>query len=391
MRKPRSSNRAPQPGSLVMTLPRSLLCLFASLVVALSSARAQSPADAPLRIAIVGATHAHLGFLLGRHNKTDVTLTGIYEPNAALSKRIAERYHLADSLFYTDLNKMLDSTKPEAAVAFGSVWEHLAAVEACAPRGIHVMVEKPLAVNLEHAARMEQLARQYHIQLLTDYETSWYPTTAKTHELVNDGNYVGAIRRLVAHDGHQGPKALGVSAEFLDWLTDPVQNGGGALVDFGCYGANLMTWLMKGQPPVSVTAVTQHFQPAVYPKVDDDATIIVSYPSAVGVIQASWNWPFNRKDLEVYGDSGYVITQDATRMRVRNASSRNEEAMEVTVGDVPVYVDPFTYFADVIRGKVKVPAFGPYSLENNLMVVGILDAARESARTGKAAPFKTAP
>lgn len=363
-----------------------LLAVFAS-----SGARAQVPADAPLRLAIVGATHAHLGFILGRQNKTDVTLVGIYEANAALSKRIAQRYHLEDSLFHTDLNEMLNSTKPEAAVAFGSVYEHLAAVEACAPRGIHVMVEKPLAVNLEHAARMEQLARQYHIQLLTDYETSWYPTTAKTHELVNEGDYVGAIRRMVIHDGHQGPKALGVSPEFLAWLTDPVQNGGGALIDFGCYGANLMTSLMNGQAPVSVSAVTQHFQPAVYPKVDDDATIVVSYPAAVGVIQASWNWPFNRKDMEVYGTAGYVITQDATQMRVRNAASKDEQALEVTARDVPVYLDPFTYFAEVIRGKVKVPAFGLYSLENNVMTVGILDAARESARTGKAVPFKAAP
>lgn len=374
-----------------MTFRHFVQCLFAALLAVSRGAGAQIPTDAPLRIAIVGATHAHLGFLLGRQHKTDVTLAGIYEPNAALSKRIAERYHLDASLFYTDLDQMLDSAKPEAAVAFGSVREHLAAVEACAPRGIHVMVEKPLAVNLEHARRMEQLARQYHVQLLTDYETSWYPTTAKTHELVTDGNYVGAIRRLVVHDGHQGPKALGVSPEFLDWLTDPVQNGGGALVDFGCYGANLMTYLLNGQPPVSVTAVTRHFQPTVYPKVDDDATIVVSYPSAVGVIQASWNWPFNRKDLEVYGESGYVIAQDGTHLRRRNASSRQEEAMEVNARDVPVEPDPFTYFAGVIRGKIQVAAFSPYSLENNLLVVGILEAARESARTGQAVSFHPAP
>lgn len=367
--------------------PSSVLLVFLAILLASSPARA----EAPLRIVVIGATHAHLGFILGRQNKPDVTVTGIYEPNVALSKRIADQYHLDASLFYTDLDKMLDATKPEAAAAFGSVYEHLAAVEACAPRGIHVMVEKPLAVSSEHAERMEQLAKQHHIQLLTDYETSWYPTTVKTQELVNDENYVGGIRRMVIHDGHQGPKALGVSQEFLDWLTDPVQNGGGALVDFGCYGANLMTCLMKGQAPTSVTAVTQHFQPTVYPKVDDDATIVVSYPSAVGVIQASWDWPFSRKDMEVYGQTGYVIASDATHLRVRNASAKSEEATEVLAKDVPVYTDPFSYFADVIRGKIQAPPFGVYSLENNLMVVRILDAARESARSGRAVAFKPAP
>ena len=117
----------------------------------------------------------------------------------------------------------------------------------------------------------------------------------------------------MVHDGHQGPKEIGVNKEFFDWLTDPIQNGGGALVDFGCYGANLMTYLMQGQQPISVTAVTQHFKPGIYPEVDDEATIIVSYPTAQCIIQASWNWPFGRKDLEVYGQIGYIITKDNTQ------------------------------------------------------------------------------
>ncbi|WP_317196170.1 Gfo/Idh/MocA family protein [Hymenobacter siberiensis] len=63
---------------------------------------------------------------------------------------------------------------------------------------------------------------------------------------MNEDRALGDIRKMVAHDGHQGPKEIGVNAEFLAWLTDPVQNDGGALPDFGCYGADLMTWLMQG-------------------------------------------------------------------------------------------------------------------------------------------------
>ena len=358
--------------------------LLLLLMFTMRTAQAQTPDAAPLRVAIAGATHAHIAFILGRKNKTDVTIVGIFEPNRALSARLAKRYQLDTALFYTNLIKMLDAVKPEAAVAFGSIYEHMAVVEACAPRGIHVMVEKPLATNVAHALKMQQLAQRYKIQLLTDYETSWYPTTAKTYQLVNDSNYVGNIKKVVIHDGHQGPKEINVNQEFFDWLTDPVQNGGGALIDFGCYGANLMTYLTKGEMPLSVTAVTQHFKPAVYPKVDDDATIVVSYPGSVCVIQASWNWPFSRKDMEVYGQTGYAITIDNTRMRIRNTAAKQEQALEVTAKDISVYTDPFTYFHDVIRKKVEVPPYGLYSLENNLMVVRILEAARESARTGKA-------
>jgi predicted dehydrogenase len=322
-------------------------------------------------------------WILGRKDKGDVTLVGVYESNKELCERYIKRFNLNPNLFYTDLNKMLDAVKPEAVVAFGSIYEHLAAVEACAPRGVHVMVEKPLATNVAHAQKMQQLAKKHNIHLLTNYETSWYPTTEKTYQLVTDSNYVGNVKKVLIHDGHQGPKEIGVGKEFFDWLTDPVQNGGGALIDFGCYGANLMTYLMKGEEPVSVTAVTQQFKPAVYPKVDDEATIIVTYPTAQCIIQASWNWPFSRKDMEVYGDSGYIIASNSTTLRVRNAAVKTEQTKHVTSKDVAVYEDPFSYLADVLRARIKVPVNGLYSIENNVMVVRILEAARESAKTGK--------
>ncbi len=165
---------------------------------------------------------------------------------ASLQKSMPKSFKFDTALLYTNLDKMLDQVKPEAVVAFGSIYDHLAVVEACAPRGIDVMVEKPLATTMEYAVKMQDLALKYNIKLLTDYETSWYPSTAKSWQLVNDSNYVGTIRRVVIHDGHNGPKEIGCSKEFLDWLTDPVLNGGGAIMDFGCYGANLMTYLTHG-------------------------------------------------------------------------------------------------------------------------------------------------
>jgi predicted dehydrogenase len=342
----------------------------------------------PLRIGVAGMTHGHIGFLMNRKAKSDVQLVGVYEPNTEMALRYAKKYNFDSSLLYTNLDKMLDATKPEAVVAFGSIYDHLAVVEKCAPRGIHVMVEKPLATTVEAAVKMQQLANKYNIHLLTNYETSWYPSIAKTYQLVKDSAYIGNIKKVVIHDGHQGPKEIKVNPEFFDWLTDPVLNGGGALIDFGCYGANLMTWLMDGEKPVSVTAVTQQFKPDIYPKVDDEATIIVTYPTAQCIIQASWNWPFGRKDMEVYGNTGYIIQSDNTTMRLRSAEMNKEQMVQVTDKDIDVYTEPFAYLVDVIRGKIKVPKNGLYSAENNVMVVKILSAARESAKTGKTVKIK---
>lgn len=361
-------------------------CLL--LTLPLFKSHAQSVSTKPLRLAVVGATHGHFPWVLEREGKTDVELVGIYEQNQELMQDYAKRYGLRHDLIFRDLDKMLEEVKPEAVVVFGSIFEHLAAVEACAPRGIHVMVEKPLATNVAHAERMAQLARGNNIHLLTNYETSWYPVTEKTYQLVNDSNFVGGLKRVVVNTGHQGPKEIGVGPEFLAWLTDPVQNGGGALIDFGCYGANIMTYLMQGEEPVSVTAVTRQLKPDIYPEVDDDATIIISYPDAQCVIQASWNWPFSRKDMEVYGELGYLITEDKTTMRTRNRETGPEQSIQVTVAETGVYEDPFSYFADVISGKIQIPENGLYSLENNVMVVRILEAARESANSGRAVKFQ---
>lgn len=337
-----------------------------------------------LRVAVAGIDHGHVGWILGRKDHTDIELVGVYSADTALAKRYSKRFGFPENIIYSDLGKMLDAVKPQAVLGFGSVYSHLSVVEAAAPRGIHVMVEKPLAVSMEHATKMEALAKKNNIHLLTNYETSWYPSVAKSFQLVHDSAYVGAVRKVVIHDGHQGPKEIGCSPEFLAWLTDPVLNGGGALVDFGCYGANLMTYLVKGQQPVAVTAVARHFKPSIYPKVDDDATIIVDYPDAQCIIQASWNWPYSRKDMEIYGDKGYIFAPDKNTLKQGKSSA--PVVRNITTNDIAVYEDPFLYLRDVVYGKIK-PGNDLYSLANNLMVIKILSAAKESARTGKRVNF----
>lgn len=372
-----------------MKIKNFILILFLLASIQLTIGNPAIAQKKVVRIAVAGMTHGHISFILGRPDKGDFKLVGVCEPDHELAVNLSKRYKYSTDLIYSDLEKMLDEVKPEAVVAFGSIYDHLAVVKACAPRGIDVMVEKPLAVSMDHAKQMAALAEKYNIHLLTDYETSWYPSTAKSFQLVNDENYVGTLRKVVIHDGHQGPKEIGCDKYFLDWLTDPVLNGGGAIVDFGCYGANLMTALTKGETPLSVTAVTRQFKPDIYPKVDDDATIVVSYPESECIIQASWNWPFNRKDMEIYGAEGYIMADNKQDMRIRARNSGDEKSLKVTSNDIAVYEDPFAYFYDVITGKITQPPYGLYSLENNMMVVQILDAARQSAKTGKSVRIKS--
>ena len=363
-------------------MPRRLIAVLAWFLLAVGGfdASAQARPALPLRVGIAGLTHTHVHGLLGRAQRGDVVVVGIAEPNRALAERYAKQYGFPMTLVYPSLAEMLANTTPEAVTAFGSIYEHLAVVQACAPKGIHVMVEKPLAVNLDHARQMAALARRYRVRLLTNYETTWYGANRRAYQLANEEQALGAIRRLVAHDGHQGPKEIGVNQEFLTWLTDPVQNGGGALPDFGCYGADLMTWFMRGARPLSVTASALHLKPDVYPRVEDDVTILLDYPTAQGVIQASWNWPYARKDLEVYGQTGSVIALDRDHVRLRRTEQAAAQDLAVPAPPAP-YDDPFAYLAAVVRGTAPEDVLS--SLATNLVVVEILDAARESAKTGR--------
>src|SRR5712664_2007984 len=320
---------------MIFSLPSKLLpsAFLLTFLLTTNPAPAQTP---PIRVAIVGLVHGHVqGFLHSLPQHPEITLVGISEPAAPL--------HIA------------------------------------------VMVEKPLATTVEDALAIQHLAQQYQIPVLTNYETTWYNSNTAAANLLAEGK-IGDLRKLVVHDGHQGPKEIGVGPEFLSWLTDPKQNGGGALFDFGCYGVDLATWIMHGELPLTVTAVTLHIKPQTYPNVDDDSTIVLTYPHAQAIIQGSWNWPFSRKDMEIYGATGYVDTlyedhNPGAKLRERltgEASEHTETAAPLTSPND----NSLNYLTAVLRGTLK-PHSDLTSLDTNVTVVRILDAARRSAQTGR--------
>lgn len=332
-----------------------------------------------LRVVVAGLNHDHVHGILSQYQKGLVDIVGIAEPDQHLQEKFSKIYHLPGSLFAADLKKLLLAKKPDAVLGYNEVGKHLEVVEICAPLGISVMVEKPLAATLAQAKKIEALANQYHIRVLTNFETTWYPSYQDISNTIARDS-IGQIKKMVVHDGHQGPKEIGCSPEFLSWLTDPVLNGAGALNDFGCYGADLMTWLMKGNRPIAVTAVTRHYKPNVYPKVEDDATIIVEYPEATGLIEASWNWPFSIKDLEVFGQKGYLhaLNNENIVSRMRENINGSKKAAPLAA----VTASPIAYLTAVLQHKL--PGTDDLSsLKYNMIVMEILDAAKRSAATGK--------
>src|SRR6266481_1393244 len=356
-----------------------LAAFSASTVSAQQSSVSGTATSAPLRVSIAGLVHGHVrGFLQQNLHRGDIQIVGVAEADNKLAEFYESKFGLSHDIFFVSVDEMIEKTKPQAVLIYTNTFDHRSVVETCARHGIPVMMEKPLAVSLEDARAMQAAAQRGKIQVLVNYETTWYRSNRAAYDLVHE-NAIGEIRKVVVHDGHSGPKEINVEPWFLAWLTDPKLNGAGALFDFGCYGADLMTWLMDNRRPDTVTAITQRIKPDIYPHVDDEATVLLTYPKAQAILQASWNWPFSRKDMEVYGQTGYAITVERDALRVRRA--KQEEKLQDTKPLDPRESDSVNYLRAVVLDGM--PPKGLSSFETNLIVTEILDAARQSAATGK--------
>jgi predicted dehydrogenase len=337
--------------------------------------------ESKTRVAIVGLDHDHVwGLLKYLESEPDAELVAIAEPQPALAKEAKSRVQ-SSVKFYSAYVPMLDEVKPDAVIVTTSSDRHLEILRECAKRHIHYSVEKPMATNAADAHEMEKLANQAGIKLMVNYWNAW---VAPSHELfhrVSDGQ-VGAVQKIIVQYGHAGPKEIGVSEYFANWLYDPVKNGGGAIMDFGCYGAEWALWL-KGRPK-RVMATAQKLKVEQHNKVDDDSTIVLDYPDATVIIEASWDWPYSMGQVQVFGPKGSLLaTPDELFYHSAN-DDRTKIALEghrLAVSPVPRETsNPISYFMDRIRHDR--PIEDPLSARLNVQVMEILDAARESARTG---------
>ena len=358
--------------------------LVAALTLAALPALAQ-----PYKIAVIGLIHSHEGTYVPRMTRSEqVKLVGIAESIPELVSLAKERQGAKDVPFFDDYKKMLDETKPDFVWAFVENNRHLEILKECAPRHIHVIYEKPLASTYKDAVAMADLARKYNVKVMCNYQMAWWPANQIARAEVEKG-VIGKTWRLRGIVGHGGPGSTGTGKYFFDWLTDPVKNGAGALVDFGCYNALWSLWYM-GRPE-SVYAEAVHLRPETFPKVEDSATLVLKYKNGINVFEGSWDLPRSFQDLEIFGSSTAPdgsLNRGSIYMTQQKVEMRNgRETREVPLTALPPEkADPIAFMVDAIRNNK--PIEGITALEINLEVVEIIEAAKESIRTGRAVKLK---
>ena len=355
---------------------------FILLLLSCTFLTAQTPTPPTYKIAVIGLVHSHAwGRLRAILQGKSAQFVGVAEPNEELRAE-AKKVGVTDDLLFTDYSKMLDQAKPDIVWAFVENNRHLEIAKVCAPRHINLIFEKPLASTYADAKQMQSLAAKYGIRIMTNYQMAWWPTNYAAKAAVDHGE-IGTVYRLRGIVGHGGPGSNGVRNKiFFDWLTDPEKNGAGALMDFGCYNALWSIWYLG--MPTKVYATAQHLRPERFPKVEDAATLVFTYPKASAVFEASWDLPRGFQDLEVFGLSSdtnppgsLYMTQAGVEMR------KGKDMKQLTVTPLgEEESEPVAYM--VSRIKADKPIEGLTAIGINVDVIHLIDLAKESIKTGRA-------
>ena len=340
-------------------------------------------AQARTRLAIVGLDHDHVwGLLKIIANEPDAELVAIADPHAELVEK-AKATAPASVKFFSDYQQMLDEVKPEAVIVTTANNRHLEILKACARYKIHFFTEKPMAASGVDAREMERLARAAGIKLMVNYGNAWAEATQEAVRRIQAGE-IGNVQKIIVQFGHRGPKEIGTSKYFSDWLYDPAKNGAGALMYFGCYGADWAT-VLKGRPK-RVYATSLKLKTEQHNAVEDDATVILEYPDATAILMPSWDWSYGKGQAEIFGSKGSFLARgDGLLFQPAQdeTSAQNPAGKPVETQPVPPEKrNGVAYFLYCIRNDK--PIEGPVSAEINVGVNEIIDAAKESIRTGQA-------
>jgi predicted dehydrogenase len=362
---------------------KKLILAIAGASLFFCSTAFSQAAPGKTRVAIVGLDHDHVWGLLDDMAKEPLAeLVAIADPHPELVAKARARVP-SSVKFYSDYIRMLDEAKPDAVFVTTENDKHRSILEQCAKRRINVSFEKPMATNAADAREMARLARQAGIKLMVNYWNAWVEPSHELFHRVKAGD-IGPVQKIIVEYGHQGPREIGVSKYFADWLYDPVKNGGGALMDFGCYGAEWALWL-KGRPS-RVFAYTLKLKTAQHNAVEDDAVILLEYPDATAVLLPSWDWPYSKGQVQVFGPKGSLLADESQLLFRPAGSSVGTEGLDGRPVELqPIQhktSNPISYLVYCIRNDKPIEP--PLTPELNVQVVEILDAAKESIRTGRA-------
>jgi len=327
-----------------------------------------------LRIGVLGLTHDHIWSNLTDLKRSERgTLVAAADPHSPLLDKVADEHGCQT---YESYAVMLERETLDAVYVYADNAAAADLTEMTAGRGLHVMVEKPMAASLAQAERMIRAAANAGVVLMVNWPIAWWPTPRFGLELARDGT-IGELYQVRYRGAHAGPKEEGCSPYFYDWLYDREKNGAGALMDYCCYGAVLCRYLL-GQP-TCVTGMAGRLQ-KTYIAVDDNAVLLLGYHTAIGICEASWTQIGHLTSYTpvFYGTEGTIVVH---RDRLQIATRDRPDGKFIEAPEPPAEVRTATdYFLSRITSGKSVEGLCNADISRDAQE--ILEAGLISARNG---------
>ena len=284
----------------------------------------------PIRIAVLGMAHDHLWSNL-KHlaDLDDAELVAGADSNPTSIKKFTELTGCES--VYDSYEQLIESEKPDAVFGFSATAHHPDIVELCASKGIHVMVEKPMAATLEQADRMLTAARKSGTRLMINWPTAWSRGLRTAYRVVQEGQ-IGDLWQLTWRGGHCGPDEIGCSDAFCGFLFDKDLNGAGAFNDYGGYGSSICA-LFLGSPN-TVMGMAGRLLKTHLP-VDDNGAMLLRYPHAICRLEMTWTEAVPHTpphDMVIYGTEGTLIAGSSA---VTVYTRKDKSGTEVDLDELP--------------------------------------------------------
>jgi predicted dehydrogenase len=256
--------------------------------------------DKTYRIGVIGFAHMHVNELVERFLATGranivacadtvprtVSLTTVEgSRHANLHRALAAP---AGPRRYDDYAALLNAEALDIAILCPEISQHAEVAEAVARRGVHIVTEKPMAGRLDDALRMAAAAGKAGVALAVNWPITWRPAIRRVKELL-DAGAIGAIWEIKWRNGASlGPLAHGSThpgatvvagvvsdgEKAMEWWHQ-AEAGGGALLDYCCYGACLASWFLE-TAPISVQCLKANLM-SEFGTADDNAVMLLRF------------------------------------------------------------------------------------------------------------------
>ena len=326
------------------------------------------------QVAFAGLTHDHVwGEVPAWLDQPGVDIIAACDPNVALTDRFTEETGVTTT--FASVDDMLNDIEPTILHINTSNFESAQIAERALTSGIHVVLEKPLAANFEQAEGLLETWRHSPAKLMINWKDWWSPSYQLAAQMVEKGA-IGKVQRVQCRMGHAGPRRIGCSPYFVDWLLDPVKNGGGVMVDYGCYGILAALHYLGFPEEISATGVT--VRPDQHGKLDDNAVITMNYSHGQALAIASWTQSPPERQLELQGDLGTIWVTDRN-LEVQTAES---ERLSMTPTDQDIeFHHAAEYMVHCLQNDSDIK--GAFSPEFGFNTQFLLDAALKSFANGQ--------